>query len=117
MRRFGLITLSVLGSLAWAEEAPVERSSHPRGFASEGMKPPMSVPTAQKAAAGAGVGTAQDASATTAKSGHISNQTTASGGVSVTGNTRLDARAQSGISSAVGEQNTAGNRVGSIGGK
>jgi len=39
-----------------------------------------------------------------------------SGGVNLRGTTRNEARVQSGTATAVGQQNNAGNRVGSIGG-
>lgn len=61
-------------------------------------------------------GVAQDTSTIPGKATQSGRQAT-SGGVAVTGATRIEARVNSGTASAVGDQNTAGNRVGGIGGK
>lgn len=99
------------GANVWAQEEPVQRSSHPRGFVSGSPLPPMTPvggKTHSGGAASAGV------SATT---GNQPGQQGTTGGVNLIGNTRIDARSQGATSAAVGQQNAAGNRVGAIGGK
>jgi hypothetical protein len=76
--------------------------------------PQMTAPTGSRPLAGSGV--LESTSATQDKPVQGGHQAT-TGGVAVTGATRIDARVQSGTATAVGDQNTAGNRVGSIGGK
>lgn len=98
-----------------ADDTPVERSSHPRGFASGAPLPPMSAAASDGTHFGNAAAT-QVGSTAVARQPHGGQQTATSGGVNISGATRVDARAQSGMAAAVGQQNTAGNRVGSIGG-
>lgn len=114
MTKIPILLLLAFAAFAWAGDVPVERSSHPRGFASGGSLPPMTIPDGSATAAGSGV--AQEITTLPGKTTQSGRQTN-SGGVSVTGATRVGARVQSGTATAVGDQNTAGNRVGSIGGK
>lgn len=45
------------------------------------------------------------------------SQTSATGGVNITGSARIDARATGATATSVGQQNVSGNSAGSIGGK
>lgn len=109
-----ILLLVAFVAFAWADDVPVKRSSHPRGFASGGNLPPMTTPKGSATATDSGV--AQGITSLPGKTTQ-SGQHTSSGGVAVTGSTRVGVRVQTGTATAVGEQNTAGNRVGSIGGK
>ncbi len=109
-----LLGALLLGAAAQAEEEPLVRSSHPRGFVEGGALPPIIRSTAPQGSGKAGgVSAAQDRGPA---SGAAASQAGA-GGVNITGNTRIDARAQGATATAVGQQNASGNRVGAIGGK
>lgn len=112
MKRVFLGLALLAGAGVWAQEEPVQRSSHPRGFASGAPLPAM---TAVESKTHSG-STASGASAASSSSNPAAQQAT-SGGVNLIGNTRIDARAQGATAAAVGQQNAAGNRVGAIGGK
>lgn len=112
MKRKILLGLALLaGANVWAQEEPVQRSSHPRGFVSGAPLPPM---TSAGGKTHSGSATATGAATAT---GNQTGQQGTTGGVNLIGNTRIDARAQEATSAAVGQQNAAGNRVGVIGGK
>jgi hypothetical protein len=120
MKRVPLLAVLALGlaadvSAQTAEEAAV-RSSHPRGIASDGRPAqPMSAnTTALPTNAAARHGSVSDAApANAAPSGMQSGQ----GSVNISGATRIDARSHDAKAAAIGQKNTAGNRVGTIGGK
>lgn len=112
MKRKILLGLALMaGANVWAQEEPVQRSSHPRGFASDASLPSM---TSAGGKTHSGSATAAGPAAAT---GNQAGQQSATGGVNLIGNTRIDARVQGATSAAVGQQNDAGNRVGAIGGK
>lgn len=112
MKRKILLGFAVVACAnVWAQEETVQRSSHPRGFASGAPLPPMTSAGSKTHSGGA----TATGGATTA--GSQSSQQRSAGGVNLIGNTRIDARAQEATSAAVGQQNAAGNRVGAIGGK
>lgn len=102
-------------SAGMVQEAPVPRSSHPRGFTSDAPLPPMTTPNAKTPAGGAAASNASAPPPVTAVPRGAQQSTKA--GVNITGTTRLDARSQGATATAVGQQNAAGNRVGTIGGK
>ena len=108
-----LLPFFALALTSQASEELVERSSHPRGIAVGGALPQMKPPNRSSPVAGS----PQGGSVLPDRPIEGGHQSTGTGGVSVTGTTRIDARVQSGTATAVGDQNTAGNRVGSIGGK
>ncbi|MCX7898304.1 MAG: hypothetical protein N2441_10590 [Rhodocyclaceae bacterium] len=91
------------------------RSSHPRGIASDGRPPTPSnsgsEETRQRTASGSQAPSNAPAASTPPRVGNEG------GGVNVTGTTRIDARARETSATAVGQGNTAGNRVGAIGGR
>lgn len=97
------------------DEAMV-RSSHPRGIASDGhpsqpvSAPSAATPTNSSARQNAAPGVPSP-NATT------SPVQTGRGGVNISGATRIDARSGEATAAAAGQENTAGNRVGVIGGK
>lgn len=95
-----------------AEERPVERSSHPRGFAAAGAQSSM-VSAGKQMAASRKTGSVSGTSPTTP----VTTQNSAGGVANLTGSARIDARAEDVTATAVGQQNAAGNRVGNIGGK
>lgn len=114
MPKYLLLYLVVLVCPTWANETPVERSSHPRGFVSGGALPPMTAANGAKSLSGSGV--LQDATIQLEKPSQPVGKTPV-GRVSGTGATRIDARVQTGTASAIGDQNSAANQTGSIGGK
>ncbi|MCX8016853.1 MAG: hypothetical protein N2690_02955 [Rhodocyclaceae bacterium] len=103
----------LLSANAWAQEEPIQRSSHPRGFASGAPLPAMVSPGGKTPSGSTATGGAAAAS----PSANQAAQQGSSGGVNLTGNTRIDARAQGATAAAAGQQNAAGNRVGAIGGQ
>lgn len=114
-RWFVFSFLMAMGSISLhAEDKPVPRSSHPRGFASDAPLPAM---TAHEGKTHAGNVTTPSSPTSSANHSTPSAQQAGAGGVNVSGNTRIGARAQGAAAAAVGQQNAAGNRVGTIGGK
>jgi len=103
-----------------AEDEPVKRSSHPQGYISTDQQPAMSAHNT-KALNGTNVtantGSANPAAATSTPANASPNRQTNASGVNLSGSTRIDAKAQAANASAIGQENTSGNRVGSIGGK
>lgn len=109
---FGLVA----GVSAQMDQEATTRSSHPRGIASDGRP---AQPTSSRAATppvnttvrqGASYGTSSvNAVSAPAQGGRE--------GVNISGSTRIDARSNDATAAAIGQKNTAGNRVGSIGGK
>lgn len=112
MVRFCLIPLLFWGLFAWADETPVARSSHPLGFAIGAVLPSMKASETPVVSSG---GESQGASPTVSQAQN-GGQASVPGNTNITGATRLEARAQSGVATAAGQQNSAGNKVGSIGG-
>lgn len=112
-----LLVLSLAAlSAAHAEDEAVVRSSHPRGFVGGGGSLPSMTAGGEAIVSGN-----SSKSGTTSNLAHDAARSPAtqatSGGVNLTGATRVEATARSGASVAAGQQNTAGNRVGNIGGK
>lgn len=119
LKTFTVVLSLFCSAAACAEEEPVKRSSHPYGFASDGNQSTLTVSSPQgpvDANNSENSASAPASSASTTPAGVQTRQTT-SGGVNLSGTARIDARAQSTNATAVGQENTSGNRVGSIGGK
>lgn len=113
-----LVVSAMLGTTALAEEKPIQRSSHPRGFVEGGALPPIIVDTSRPTQENkAGAAADKTAGAAGGAAAQPASQAGATGGVNITGNTRIDARATGATATSVGQQNASGNRVGSIGGK
>jgi hypothetical protein len=122
MKKIWLLALSISGlvvdvSAQMNEEATV-RSSHPRGIASDGRpaqrladRPAVQPPnTAVRSNTSSGTSSSSPSTAAaTTQAGHES--------INISGSTRIDARSSEGTATAIGQKNTAGNRVGGIGGR
>ena len=101
-----------------AEEEPVKRSSHPQGYISADHQPVMATRNMEPAnGTTTHTGSASPAASTAAPQNTSQNRQTSTSGVNLTGSTRIDAKAQAANATAIGQENTSGNRVGSIGGK
>lgn len=114
MRAFLRILALVLATGADAEELPLQRSSHPRGFTEGGALPPI---LRSSPLQGGGQTRGMTAPQNQPGISGASSSQRVPDGVNIIGNTRLDARVQSQTSATTGQQNTSSNRVGNIGAK
>jgi hypothetical protein len=108
----------VADASAQLSEETATRSSHPRGIASDGRpaqrladRPAVQPPnTAVRSNTSSGTSSSSPSTAAaTTQAGHES--------INISGSTRIDARSSEGTATAIGQKNTAGNRVGGIGGR
>lgn len=110
----GAIVCIICSISARAEEEPLPRSSHPRGFANDAPLPPMVASSSKtRSTSMKETGTLPAKSTGNQRDMHIANE----GDTAVMGSTRIGARIQEATATSIGQQNTAGNRAGTIGGK
>lgn len=118
LQRGCLLTVMVLaisglfGAPVVAEEA-VKRSSHPRGISADG-RPPEPVAGSDVPRRSEGRALPPAGASATADPG---TKQTGQAGVNLIGGTRVDARVRDATAVSAGQQNSAGNRVGTVGGK